>query len=343
MIPKKVLKSFGFDKVISQKQLTIGLIHQTYLIKNGQNKYIIQRLHPVLATPEIAQDFLFITNYLDQQNFLAPKCVLSKKGEVLVHDGKWNWRVQTYVSGKTISNVQYAAISKESGRIYADFHSVMSHCSYKFKSKKVLHDTETIFSTFKKTAEQFSDSELMLSVSDQVNFLLKMTPKFFLSKKLPMRVIHGDPKISNILFDLSGKAKALVDLDTCNRRPIAVELGDAFRSWCGKAEDSSKNTFSIPMFRSAWKGYSENAIPFSKLESLSIAKGIGTITLELACRFLTDYFLDSYFGWDSSRYPSRRAHNLARVNGQIAEFLDYQKKRQIIEKIILNTLDTQVK
>lgn len=334
MIPKKVLKAFGFDRVLSEKQLTTGLIHQTYSIKNDQSKYIIQRLHPVLATPEIAQDFLFVTNYLREKNFLAPECVLSKRGTVLVNDGKWNWRVQTYISGKTISKMQNLRTARESGQIYADFHRVMSECSYKFKSKKVLHDTEAIYCIFKKTVEQFSDSELILPVLEEVNFLLKMTPKYFLSKKLPMRVIHGDPKISNILFDASGNAKALVDLDTVNRRPVLVELGDAFRSLCGGREDDPRNAFSVPLFRAAWRGYSSNATFLSKTERKYVGKAIGTITLELACRFVTDYFADVYFGWDASRYASRRAHNLARARGQIAEFKDYLKKCKIIEEIV---------
>ena len=150
-----------------------------------------------------------------------------------------------------------------------------------------------------------------------------------------MRVIHGDPKISNILFDTKGQARAIIDLDTCNRRPLLVELGDAFRSWCGGAEDNPRNTFSLPIFRTAWAGYKKGAgNMMTKRELQYVPKAIGTITLELAARFLADYFDDNYFGWDSSRYPSRRAHNLARALGQIAEFRDYQKKLPAIKKIV---------
>lgn len=340
MISKKVLKAFGFDKVVSVKQLASGLIHQTYLVKNDRRQYIIQRLHPILATKEIAKDFLYVTNYLHEKKFLAPECVLSKNGEVLVDDGKWKWRAQTYISGKTIHRLENQKMAQEAGKIYADFHRIMNECSYQFQSKKILHDTEAVFLTFQKTVEEYSDSELMHEVRDEVVFLLHQVPKYFLPKTLPLRVIHGDPKISNILFDQSGKAKALVDLDTCNRRPVVVELGDAFRSWCGGRENDPKNAFSIPLFRAAWKGYVLHAMPLSKIERRNVGKAIGTITLELSCRFLTDYFKDSYFGWDATQYTSRRAHNIARARGQMIEFKDYQKKREIIEKIVDSTLDT---
>ncbi|MCX6714527.1 MAG: aminoglycoside phosphotransferase family protein [Candidatus Uhrbacteria bacterium] len=334
MIPKKVLTAFGFDQNASSKQLSSGLIHQTYLIKNDRKQYIIQRLHPVLATPEIANDFLSVTKYLHKEKFLAPECVLSKKGEVLVDDGKWKWRAQTFVSGKTVHLLKDIKMAKEAGEVYARFHETMAIVPYEFQSKKVSHDTEKIFETFRHTVDVYRDSERMLDVIHDVVFLLEQTPKYFLPKSLPLRVIHGDPKISNILFDASGKAKSIVDLDTCNRRPILVELGDAFRSWCGGREDDVKNVFSIPMFRAAWKGYASNATFLTKIERKYVGKAIGTITLELACRFMTDYFVDDYFGWDPSRYSSRRAHNLARAKGQIAEFKDYLKKREIIEKIV---------
>lgn len=335
LIPKKVLSAFGLSSPRSVIMIASGLIHQTYCVDSGKDKYIIQRLHPILASEEIAEDFLAVTKFLHEQNFLAPQCVLSKNGSVLVHINDFAWRAQTFIAGKTVHRLKNVAMAKEAGMIYAKFHKTLAVIPYQFKSKKVLHDTEKIFETFRKTVDSYRDSELMMEVHLEVEFLFKQTPKYFLPKSLPLRVIHGDPKISNILFDLNGKAKAIVDLDTCNRRPLLVELGDAFRSWCGGVEDDSKNTFSIPLFRAAWKGYESIAKSLiTKKEKQQVSKSIGTITLELACRFMTDYFADTYFGWDSTRYSSRRLHNLARVRGQIAEFKDYQKKQKEIQKIV---------
>ena len=45
----------------------------------------------------------------------------------------------------------------------------------------------------------------------------------------PDRVVHGDPKINNILFEADGKTGlCLVDLDTLGRMPLPLELGDAW-------------------------------------------------------------------------------------------------------------------
>jgi hypothetical protein len=49
--------------------------------------------------------------------------------------------------------------------------------------------------------------------------------------------------------------------------------------------------------------------------------------IELAARFAVDAFDGSYFGWDPSRFPSRRAHNLVRARGQLALGLSVRAQR----------------
>lgn len=331
IVPKDVLKTYSIGNVQSVKAVTAGLVHETFAVKTDQGQYIIQKLHPVLASKAIGEDFFAVTEFLRSQKFLSPVCVRTKTGKVLSIVNKEVWRMQTMLPGRTIHVVQDLAMAREAGEIYARFHKVMDRIDHRFKSKKILHETEKVYEKFEEVVEVDEVEE----VAKEIAFIRRELPKLFLPNDLPLRVIHGDPKISNILFDNKGKAKAIIDLDTCNRRPLLVELGDAFRSWCGGAEDDPKNTFSLPRFRAAWKGYEAGAQGFiTARERKLVPKAIGTITLELAARFLTDYFTDNYFGWDSKRYSSRRAHNLARAHGQIAEFLDYQKKLPEIKKII---------
>lgn len=345
-IPNGILASYNIGKVWSTKVVTGGLVHDTYHIQTSKGEFIVQKLHPVLASKAIGLDFLAVTKYLKAEGFLAPELVLTKRGEVLVKKKGETWRMQTKLPGKTIHVLKNRAMARECGEIYAKFHRVMNGFPHRFKSTKILHETEKVFQWFQKTVlplpksgsppfPRGANGGLPTGVAEEVEFIRRELPKYFLPSTLPMRVIHGDPKISNILFDQKGRAKAIIDLDTCNHRPLLVELGDAFRSWCGGAEDDPNNTFSLPIFRAAWSGYRKGAGDMMTRRELQyVPKAIGTIILELASRFLTDYFTDNYFGWDSSRYSSRRAHNLARARGQIAEFLDYQKKLPEIRKIV---------
>ncbi|MGI9257906.1 MAG: phosphotransferase, partial [Gammaproteobacteria bacterium] len=136
----------------------------------------------------------------------------------------------------------------------------------------------------------------------------------------PDRIVHGDPKISNIIFDPETDAAiCLIDLDTLGRMPIALELGDAFRSWCNpKPEDEQGAEFSLPLFEAAIAGYARETSDFlTETEWRAIASATYTITVELAARFCADALNESYFGWDDARFASASEHNEARTRGQI--------------------------
>ncbi|HEX2689484.1 MAG TPA: hypothetical protein VHN14_22840, partial [Kofleriaceae bacterium] len=63
-------------------------------------------------------------------------------------------------------------------------------------------------------------------------------------------------------------------------------------------------------------------------EKTAIVIGLETVCLELAARFAVDLFRDDYFGWDPSRFPSRRAHNLVRAEGQLTLGFSVRAARQ---------------
>jgi thiamine kinase-like enzyme len=154
---------------------------------------------------------------------------------------------------------------------------------------------------------------------------------------LPRRPCHGDLKISNVLFaENSHEALCLIDLDTNAMQLIAYELGDALRSWCNpNAEDAEQPEVSLDILAAAMRGYAASAGDLlSTVEQRSISKGFVTIPIELAARFCADAYEDSYFGWDESRYPSRRAHNLARARSQLRLGQAVRAVRNEIDDII---------
>src|SRR6185437_7682587 len=104
------------------------------------------------------------------------------------------------------------------------------------------------------------------------------------------------------------------------RQTIAFELGDAMRSWCNPhPEDAGRAHFDLDVFTAAMRGYRDGARALlAPDEWPSIVIGLETVCVELAARFCVDIFDDRYWGWDPSRFPSRRAHNLIRARGQLA-------------------------
>jgi Ser/Thr protein kinase RdoA (MazF antagonist) len=126
--------------------------------------------------------------------------------------------------------------------------------------------------------------------------------------------VHGDLKVSNMLFDDDGNAICLVDLDTLGRMSWPLEMGDALRSWTNpRREDVMPASVDVELFAAAVMGYASEARDLiTEAESAHLVDGMFLIASELSARFLADALFEAYFGWDNVRYETRGAHNLAR-------------------------------
>jgi Ser/Thr protein kinase RdoA (MazF antagonist) len=324
-IPSAILEQYTLSKIENVDAVSIGLIHRTYKIETSDGDFILQKLHEVLASDGVGEDFAAVLEHLEHADFPAPRLVRTKDGEVLAKADDEVWRMQTALEGGTREQMSTADEARAAGAFLGRFHAHMQSLDHEFQSDKPLHMTRDIFRKFE---ELMADADIS-DIKDEVELIQAELPKLFLPNDLPKHVIHGDPKMSNFLWK-DGNAYALIDLDTCARHTPLVELGDAFRSWCGGREDDPANSFNKDFFDAGLAGYLETTGDFlSAREQALIPMAAATISLELAMRFLNDYIEDNYFGWDDSRYESRKAHNLARARGQIALFKSMREQEVV--------------
>lgn len=323
-VPQQVLNRYNFGAIDSIDRISDGLIHATYKVTSEKGVFILQKLHSALSDDGIGEDFLAVTRHLEQKEIVAPRAVLNKAGQVLTKVDKEVWRAQTAINGMVFAHMDSPERAQEAGKMLAKFHLALSDLDHHFKSPLVLHQTRKIAEEFRNVVEKYAQDDLMNEAKEQVAFLVSELPKYFLPEDLPVRVMHGDPKLTNFLFDETGRAVTMIDLDTCNQGSILADLGDAFRSWCGGKEDDEYVQFNHEIFKAGLKGYKEVAVgAITDRELKLVPQATAMIILELATRFLKDYFEDNYFGWDEKKYSSRRAHNLARAKGQIALFKSF--------------------
>jgi Ser/Thr protein kinase RdoA (MazF antagonist) len=157
--------------------------------------------------------------------------------------------------------------------------------------------------------------------------------------KLPLRPIHGDPKISNILMDkTSGHAVSIIDLDTVKPGLIHYDIGDCIRSACNHLTEDAEEQWESVKFdsdtcRSILQGYISQTEDFlSETDYEYLYDAIRLIAFELGLRFFTDYLEDNiYF---KVRYPE---HNLFRslVQFRLTESIEMCERdiRKIIEDL----------
>ncbi|MFU8819225.1 MAG: phosphotransferase enzyme family protein [Desulfurivibrio sp.] len=134
------------------------------------------------------------------------------------------------------------------------------------------------------------------------------------------RVIHGDPKLDNILFDReSDRALALVDLDTVKPGLIHYDIGDCLRSCCNRAGEESSSPeevlFDLELARALLAGYLEEMRPLLTADDLAcFYQAVHLIAFELGLRFFSDYLAGNrYFKVEDPRHNLRRALNQFRL------------------------------
>jgi len=331
-IPPDVLHAFGYYDNFSITQNGDGLINTTFFIKAGKVKTVLQKINRgVFKNAEAIQsNYVKVYNYIEQNapDFVMPKPIVACICDSFFIDSHGDfWRGFYYVANSSVKH--FISDAKEAytvaalfGRLlktlngfpveqlqetipqfhnlhlrYQQFTSAVKNCDKKRKAKAAV------------LIEELKKRQKYVALYDEV---VKQREKF------PLRVLHHDAKIANILFDKkSGKVLCAVDFDTLMPGYFFSDFGDLVRaSACsaGEEETDLSTVFIKPeYFEALLKGYldeTQNILTESE-RTLLIYSGHLLIYMQ-SLRFTTDYLLgDIYY---KTSYPN---HNFNRAMNQL--------------------------
>jgi len=334
---RPILDRYGLGPA-EVKLIESGLMHGTWRVECARGRFALQRLHHKLATPEIVADYQAVTRHLAEKGVPAPRLIETTAGEPVAEDagGRW-WRLSTWLDGETRDRVTDPTTARAGAVMLGRFHRAMADIDHDFRSQHPLHDTGAHLARLKAAAADPKHADVRDSIGAQIDRVLELLPGLILPESLPQRVVHGDPKISNVLF-AGDVAVGMIDLDTCNRHTVLVDLGDAVRSWCRDGGEDEEERFHIDRFEAILDGYAETGPPLTADEKAHVAGAGRLITLELASRFARDVLEDEYFAFDAKRYPDRRTHNRARTRSMLYLADDMLAQQADAERLVKRSL-----
>ncbi|MFK7987441.1 MAG: phosphotransferase enzyme family protein [Sandaracinaceae bacterium] len=325
-IPAAVRRAFDLEG--DAEPVSGGWINDTYFAARAGVRVVVQRLHPIFSG-EVNDDIDRITERLDAEGLLTPRLVRSSDGASFVtSDGVW--RVITFVAGQTFDALTPSR-ARSAGRLVGRFHQVARRIEHDFSfTRPGAHDTAAHLNKLRGlvgTDDRF-DAHAARVLTAAAALPTRVT--------LPTQVVHGDLKATNLRFDERGEeAIALLDLDTLAHGTVDIDLGDALRSWCNVDEANPAATFDLEVFSAALEGWAEGGHGvFGRRDGMAVVAGVETLALELASRFAADLYEDCYFGFDPTRFASRRAHNRARTEGQLALSLSVRAQREALRDVV---------
>ncbi len=314
--PSSILGSFPIPAPMGVTRFGTGLVNHTYRVETEERQFVLQRLHEIIST-EALEDMRIVTGHLAEGGMRVPNLIRTIGGQAAVRDDSGGrWRLYPLIPGRIFDAIESDAMAMEAGRIVGEMHRHLRDLSIEPKGSIAhFHDTAYVLDKLRSIV-----TKLPRQLRQIAEDVLTTVPGIILTEDAALerkQIIHGDLKISNILFDEAGRAFGIIDFDTIMRHFRAIDLGDGLRSWCNRtAEDDTQATFDVSIFHAAMTGYGQGwGAPVREDEKRMFLRATIQITYELASRFLIDVVCDNYFAY-SKPHKSRRAANIARALGQ---------------------------
>jgi thiamine kinase-like enzyme len=303
-----VLAGFGLGFSSSQIiKLGNGHINKTFLL-DGPSKFVLQQINiNVFTKPEVIADNLSAASAHLKKNFpdyLFLNAAKTKAGEDMMWDEAGiPWRLFPYISNTTtMESVATPDEAYEAARGFASLTKKLDGVAME-KFKPTIDRFQDLSWRFEQLQyairnapdERKIEAEQAIDQALSYAYLVEEYVDWTASDKLKLRVVHNDTKINNILFDArSGKAVAVIDLDTLMPGYFIYDMGDMVRTFVSpvseEEQDLSKISFRFPFYQALVNGYlSEMGECLSEEEKKAIPYSGMMMTYIMAIRFLADY------------------------------------------------------
>lgn len=252
------------------------------------------------------------------------------------------WRLFNYIESKSFSSSATLDQIQSAGAMFGDFQNALSDfdASTLHYTISGFHDTRSRYSSLISRYESAS-LEMRESVAAEYSELLACQDKactltdLFNAGSLPLRVTHNDTKVDNVLFDKeTGKAIAVIDLDTVMPGLVGHDFGDAIRSVSNRAGSSCPDLEKVCVDMAVFEAFTAGFVPavrscLTPVEKETLAISCYCLSMELAVRYLDDYLAgNKYFKYS---YPTQ---NLVRCRNQMKLASDMLSKLDTMQEII---------
>ncbi len=321
-----------------------GLINDTFRLEAGGQVYVLQRINArVFPDPaQIMTNLRVLSNHLadlDDPGLRLPALIPTREGADFLCDvDNGVWRLLEFIPDTvTLSQIERAGQAREVGRILGGLHRAVAslpttRLGFALPSFHATPDYLARLLTV--AAHNTSDSADCLEFVSARRELAGVLETAHQAGRIRQRVIHGDPKLDNILFDQTGDcARALIDLDTVQPGLLQHDLGDCLRSCCNRVgeQGGAEVRFDLSLCANILRGYaSETRDILTAADIALFYDAIRLLPFELGLRFLTDHLEgDRYFR------VSRHGENLHKAQVQFALVADIERQEQALRTLIV--------
>jgi Ser/Thr protein kinase RdoA (MazF antagonist) len=319
-----------------------GLINDTYRVAAPFSPFVLQRINrTVFPAPEqIMANLATLNQHIAQKpsesvRLQIPKILTTLDNKALYQDENGDcWRALSFIANtESIETIGSVGDAEQVGFALGHFHRLISDLD-----PLLLHDTLPGFHItpgylkhYHQVRQQPAKAAANRFCADFIARFQPIADDLESARQqglLSLRVIHGDPKLNNFLFDKrSKKIVSLIDLDTVKPGLVHYDIGDCVRSCCHTAEPV---VFDPDICAALLKSYLHEAGAFfTEYDYHYLYPAMRLIPFELGLRFYTDYL-------EGNRYfkVTEPEQNLRRAIGQFRLCESIMSQESAIKSLI---------
>jgi Ser/Thr protein kinase RdoA (MazF antagonist) len=323
---------FAIDSpVTALEPLGGGHVNDTYRLDTAAGgHYVLQRINTrVFPRPELVMaNLAALSDHVESRRpqglrWEVPRALPLRdgSGNWLSTDGE-AWRLLTFVAGACshdmVTNTEQA---RELGRGLGIFHELIHDLpvSRLADTLEGFHVTPRYLAAYDRVLKQAQAVRCAAGdwcvgfVADH-RHLAPVLEEATAAGRLQRRPIHGDPKVNNMMLcTSSGRAVAMVDLDTVKPGLVHYDIGDCLRSACNPLGEETLDLdgvcFDLKRCEAALSGYLIESRSFlTEADIALLYDAIRLIPFELGLRFYTDHLAGNvYFKAQHARHNLDRA------------------------------------
>ena len=294
-----------------------GHINRTFLIQAQQAEYVLQGISAsVFADPEAVltnqQVVLEVASGSSWFGYELPCLLPTLTGRPWEQRGPNYWRLcQRIGQSGGLDRISLVHQARAAGRAFADYQRLLAETG----SAQINQRIQPVIPGFHQLAgylEAFDAVRARARSADEqdlVNALDRRATVFNKVSRAPDSLIHGDCKISNLLFDAHGsRVIGVVDLDTTMVGQWWWDFGDLVRS----VTQSPTGGVDLALYDGVASGFFGDQGELDEQTHRLAQLAPSYMTYMLCLRFVTDHLAgDQYF------LVHKRGDNLVRAQAQL--------------------------
>lgn len=335
-------------------QVHHGLINQSYKVtdlSSGQPEYFLQSIDTYVFSniDGLMENIRLVLEHINYKLSagtlkalkVLPRLVISKKDSPYVKVDGACWRLYSFIEGAYDRQDRSIISAGEAGKLYGEFISSLTDLDPSLLTVTIprFHDIGWRFEQFN-TACSTASVERKEKSCEAIEFAHRMESKMKKSfslitrESVPIRIVHNDAKLSNVLFDEHGCGLTVVDYDTIMPGYLSLDVGDSLRTIASSLSEDDphieKVTFNIDLFKAYYNSfYQAVRSTILPIEIHSIEFSAVYMPFIMGLRMLTDYLNnDIYYHTD---YDD---HNLVRAKNQFKLVMEIESQSDAIHEFI---------